>query len=297
MTSINGGGAFHRVQNLLDQNSTRVSDSMQRLASGKEVITPGDRLSQVAISNGIRSELATLKVGFQNGTEALQAITTANQDVMQLSDMVIRLEELNALGENELNTSEDIEAIKAEARAILDEFASVQTRAKWKGNAMFHATTTAAPQVSFGQNDSGSTVVLSLGKTIPLATTTTLLGLRVETAPPAGNATLVSAQQIATGDANGASAGENSSKGLSKLKSQVDLLQINGGALYNQISNTLDHMSSLKAGYNLDISSKTDVDFAAETTNLAKGQILAQAGTAMLAQANSQGQGMLKLIQ
>ena len=294
MTSINGGGAFHRVQNLLDQNSTRVSDSMQRLASGKEVITPGDRLSQVAISNGIRSELATLKVGVQNGTEALQAISTANQDVMQLSDMVIRLEELNALGENELNTSEDKAAIKAEATAILAEFASVQTRAKWKGNAMMHASAGLAPSVAFGQNDTDSTVSLSLGTTIAVATTAS--GGTITDAA-AGNATKVNASTIAIGTANGASAAENSSKGLSKMKSQVDLLQINGGALYNQISNTLDHMSSLKAGYNLDISSKTDVDFAAETTNLAKGQILAQAGTAMLAQANSQGQGMLKLIQ
>ena len=293
MTSINGGGAFHRVQNLLDQNSSRVSDSMQRLASGKEVITPGDRLSQVAISNGIRSELATLKVGFQNGTEALQAISTANQDVMQLSDMVIRLEELNALGENELNTLEDKLAIGAEAAFILAEFASVQTRAKWKGNAMMHATTTLAPSVNFGNGDANS-VKLTVGKTI-LVTQTNAAGLEVR--PPPGNAMIVGPRFIANGMANGSSAGENSSVGLSKLKSQVDALQINGGALYNQISNTLDHMSSLKAGYNLDISSKTDVDFAAETTKLAKGQILSQAGTAMLAQANSQGQGMLKLIE
>ena len=53
----------------------------------------------------------------------------------------------------------------------------------------------------------------------------------------------------------------------------------------------------LNAGYALDVASKMDVDFAGETTELAKGQILAQAGTAMLAQANAQGQGMLALIQ
>ena len=52
-----------------------------------------------------------------------------------------------------------------------------------------------------------------------------------------------------------------------------------------------------RAGYALDVSSKMDVDFAGETTELAKGQILAQAGTAMLAQANAQGQGLLALIQ
>ena len=53
----------------------------------------------------------------------------------------------------------------------------------------------------------------------------------------------------------------------------------------------------MNAGYSLDVASKMDVDFAGETTELAKGQILAQAGTAMLAQANAQGQGMLALIQ
>ncbi len=62
-------------------------------------------------------------------------------------------------------------------------------------------------------------------------------------------------------------------------------------------TNKMTLLTSLAAGYALDVSSKLDVDFAAETTELAKGQILAQAGTAMLAQANAQGQGMLALIQ
>jgi flagellin len=84
---------------------------------------------------------------------------------------------------------------------------------------------------------------------------------------------------------------------LSKLKQNVDTMSINAGALYNEVTNVLSHLGSLNAGYALDVSSKMDVDFAGETTELAKGQILAQAGTAMLAQANAQGQGMLALIQ
>ena len=67
--------------------------------------------------------------------------------------------------------------------------------------------------------------------------------------------------------------------------------------MYNQISNTMEHLTNLSATYSLDMGSKLDVDFAGETTNLAKGQILAQAGTAMLAQANAQGQSLLALIQ
>ena len=293
MTSITGGGAFHRVQNLLDANTARISDSMQRLASGKAVITPGDRASQVAIGNGIRSQLATLKVGVQNGTEAMQALEMANEDVGSLSDMVIRLEELNALGENGLNTTEDVLAIKAEANEILKEFALVQTRAKWKGNSMLNVSAGLGQKVSFGQNDAADVLNMHLGKNILVAS----IGISGSVTAAASGATAVTASTVSVGTANTASAALNSSLGLAKMKGMVDALQVAGGGLYNRVSNTLDHMSSLKAGYALDLSSKEDVDFAAETTQLAKGQILAQAGTAMLAQSNSQGQGMLQLIQ
>ena len=84
---------------------------------------------------------------------------------------------------------------------------------------------------------------------------------------------------------------------LLELKENVDTMAVTAGALFNQVSNVLSHLGSLNAGYALDVASKMDVDFAGETTELAKGQILAQAGTAMLAQANAQGQGMLALIQ
>ena len=84
---------------------------------------------------------------------------------------------------------------------------------------------------------------------------------------------------------------------LLSLKTVVDNMNINAGTLYNKVSNTMSHMGSLNAGYQLDVASKMDVDFAGETALLAKGQILAQAGTAMLAQANAQQQSVLALLQ
>ncbi len=67
---------------------------------------------------------------------------------------------------------------------------------------------------------------------------------------------------------------------LLTLKSTVDTMNITAGNLYNKVSNIMSHMGSLDAGYQLDVASKMDVNFAGETTELAKGQILAQAGTA-----------------
>ena len=275
MSSINAGGSFYRVQNALDQNSLRLSETMQRLSSGKQNISPGQRTGSVAVAAGMQGELGSLKIGIQNGTEALNALEMVVSDIQTLNDMVVRLEELNALGENGLNTSEDTAAIKAEATSIITEFAAVQTRATWKGNAMFGGT--ADVNLQFGKISPG--LILNAGATIAV------------TGP-----TLITASTISVGTADGASAALYSSTGLGKLKENVDALQITAGANFNNVTNSLAHLSNMKAGYSIDLASKQDVDFAGETTELAKGQILAQAGTAMLAQANAQGQGLLALI-
>ena len=282
MTSINAGGAFYRVQNSLNQNSEEVSKSMQRLASGKQNIAPGDRTGSSAVAWGMKAEAASLKIGMQNGTEALQAVEMVNNDLQSLNEIVVRLEELHALGTNGFNTTEDIAALDGEATALLTEMSRITTSAQWKGNAIIGASAN-DNDVSFGRNTSALDIKLgsfSLPTNVSGANTITDL--------------VTFADKIAAGDT---ASSDGADAMLLELKTSVDTLSINAGALYNQISNTLSHLGSLNAGYSLDVASKMDVDFAGETTELAKGQILAQAGTAMLAQANAQGQGMLALIQ
>ena len=274
MTSITAGGAFYRIQNALEANSREVSNSMQRLATGEQNISAGENVSTRAIALGIKGELASLKVGMQNGAEAMNAIEMVTNDIKILNDIVIRMEELNALGENSLNSTSDTAAIKAEATALLTEFDAVQTRSKWKGNDIFGATA--------GTNRIG------LGKNSGEVNGTS--GLVLDSVGTA-DASLVTDTALSAGTADASSAG------LTALKDAVDAQQIAAGAMYNQISNTMEHLTNLSANYSLDLGSKLDVDFAGETTNLAKGQILAQAGTAMLAQANAQGQSLLALIQ
>ena len=262
MTSINAGGAFYRVQNSLAENSDNVSKSMQRLASGRQNIAPGDRSASVAVAYGMKAEMASIKVGLQNATEVLQVMEMANNDLGLLNDMMVRLEELNSLGSNGLNSAQDTAAILAEATNILTEYAAVTTRATWKGKTVFGGAAT----VGFGRNTGTATTV------------------NAGTAP----ALTVTAANISTGGGTTA---------LATDKGVLDAAIVESGDVYNQVSNKMSHLSSLNAGYALDVASKMDVDFAGETTELAKGQILAQAGTAMLAQANAQGQGMLALIQ
>ena len=133
MTSINAGGAFYRVQNAINENSERVSASMQRLSSGLQNVAPGDRVASSAVAYGQKAELASVKIGVQNATEALQALEMANNAISKMSEMVVRLEELNALGGNAFNSADDKAAIAAEAAKIVTEISSIQTGAKYKG--------------------------------------------------------------------------------------------------------------------------------------------------------------------
>ena len=279
MTSINAGGAFYRVQNSLNQNSESVSKSMQRLASGKQNIAPGDRTASRAVAWGMKAEAASLKVGIQNGTEALQAVEMVNNDIQALNDIVVRLEELHALGTNGFNTTEDKAALDAEALALFNEMNRIVDDAKWKGNVIV-ASTANANEVAFGRNTDALDITLG-DLTIPIT-------------GGAITSLALFATKISEGDTT---ATTGAAAKLLTLKTNVDAMSVAAGALYNEISNTMSHLGSLNAGYSLDVASKMDVDFAGETTELAKGQILAQAGTAMLAQANAQGQGMLALIQ
>jgi len=279
MTSITAGGAFYRIQNSLEANSREVSNSMQRLATGEQNISAGENVSTRAIALGIKGELASLKVGMQNGAEALNAIEMVTNDIKILNDIVIRMEELNALGENGLNSAADVAAITAEATALLLEFDAVQERSTWKGNDIFGATS--------------SNNLIGLGKNSGQVNGAS--GLVLSAVSTAADATMVTAAKLADGTAD--STVTTVSGGLTALKIAVDAQQVAAGAMYNQVANTMEHLTNLSANYSLDMGSKLDVDFAGETTNLAKGQILAQAGTAMLAQANAQGQSLLALIQ
>ena len=282
MTSINAGGAFYRVQNSLNLNSEKVSMSMQRLASGQQHIAPGDATGTKAVAYGTKAEAASLKVGLKNGTEALQAVEMLNNDVSQLNDIVVRLEELYAAGTNGFATTEDRAAIEAEADTLFTEMTRIATDAKWKGNALTNGT---GVTVGFGRN-AGSLAVELTAFAIPDI---------VDTDSPAATDALTGSDIARSGDDDPTDA--NVVAALKSLKTNVDTMAVEAGALFNIVTNTMNHMSSLSAGYALDVASKMDVDFASETTELAKGQILAQAGTAMLAQANAQGQGMLALIQ
>ena len=261
MTTISAGSAFYKVQAALDENSNKVAKSMERLATGRRGVTAGDRPASTVIAGNTANNLASIKIGIQNLNEAMQVIEVINNDIKSLQAIMTRVQELNTLGENGLNSTADIANIKLEAADLAAEFDAIQDNSKWGAKALFGGVN---KTVSFGLNQAS----LNFG----------------------------SIDRDATFSDTEMSTGVGDVKIAADLKA-VDAQQIVIADQFVKATNKMTLLTSLAAGYALDVSSKLDVDFAAETTELAKGQILAQAGTAMLAQANAQGQGMLALIQ
>ena len=261
MTTISAGSAFYKVQAALDDNSSKVAKSMERLATGRRGVTAGDRPASTVIAGNTANNLASIKIGIQNLAEAMQVIEVINNDIKSLQAIMTRVQELNTLGENGLNSAADIVNIGLEADDLKTEFDAIMDNSKW-GATGLHAGVSA---VSFGLNQAS----LNFGFAAKVADT-------------------FSAAEIdgGTGDDK-----------IADTLALVDARQIEVADQFVKATNKMTLLTSLAAGYALDVSTKLDVDFAAETTELAKGQILAQAGTAMLAQANAQGQGMLALIQ
>ena len=261
MTTISAGSAFYKVQAALDDNSNKVAKSMERLATGRRGVTAGDRPASTVIAGNTANNLASIKIGIQNLSEAMQVIEVLNNDMKSLQAIMTRVQELNTLGENGLNSTADKVNIELEADDLVTEFDAIQDNSKWGAKVLFGGVN---KTVSFGLNQAA----ISFGSIDRDVTfDSTEMGTGVGDSKIANDLAAVDAQQIVIADQ------------------------------FVKATNKMTLLTSLAAGYALDVSSKLDVDFAAETTELAKGQILAQAGTAMLAQANAQGQGMLALIQ
>lgn len=283
MTTINSGSSFHRIQNALDTNSKNVSESMLRLATGRQSVRAGDNTANQLIGQAAKIDLATIKTTLGVAAEALNAIEMATNDVASLSGIVERLGQLTIMGSNELNTAADTAAITSEATALIADFQSIQTRSTFKGNLIIGGTAL-SNEMSFGPGTESATNAFGID-------------IRVAGGGVAALATDVTAAKIADGTADDDTAGDNSGQGLADLKFDVDAMQLTLGNAYKKVQLISEQLTNHKATYEQDLSAKMDVDFAGETTMLAKSQILAQAGTAMLAQANAQGQGMLALIQ
>ena len=243
------------------------------------------------------------KAGIKGASVVLGYLETGMRVLDSASALLSRLQELAVLGANYTNTTADHEAINDEAEALADEFNRLMTTSTYKGKDVF-VTTAGSEYVSLGGRDAEMTFGIGDIDYSALYTTDRTVGnyggatTGPNEADEVGLTTLPSEAIWASTAASAALATTNLlTAKIEAVQADINTARVQAGSQYAALESAVSYTTDLTAQYELGYNTVNDVNFSMETAHLAKNQILQQAATAMLAQANQGQQGLLQLIQ
>ena len=280
MANIGATTAFYKVETSLTRANNEVSKSMERLATGRQNANAGDRSSYVAMADTFRLDYVGTKAGIKGASVVMGYLETGMRVLDAASALLARLQELAVLGANETNTTADAAAINAEAEAIGDEFDRLMSGSTYKGKNVF-VSSAGSEYVSLGGRDAEMT-----------------FGIAAITYTELHDGTNDSTTDLAHLASAGASSATNTlTQDIEAVQKKVNTARVQAGSQYAALESAVNYTTDLTAQYELGYNTVNDVNFSMETAHLAKNQILQQAATAMLAQANQGQQGLLQLLQ
>jgi flagellin len=254
--------AYDAHRNLVNTEN-QLSQSMQRLSSGLRINSAADDAAGLAISEKLTGQVNGLDQAQRNAQDGVSLVQTAEGSLNEVHSMLQRIRELAVQYSNGTLAKSDKAAIQSEVNQLQSEIARIGSTAQFNGIALFSASTTISFQV--GAND---------GEQISVTTT--------DMASLVGTISLSASTTLSTIDGY-----------INKVSTQ----RAEFGAVQNRLQYTMDNLSTYEENLSASLSRIRDVDMASEMVNFTKEQILQQAGTSMLAQANSAPQSVLKLLQ
>jgi len=275
MSVINTNTAALRAQNGSRVANNALQTAMERLSSGKRINNAKDDAAGLAIASKMTSQIRGMNQAIRNSNDGISYAQTAEGALGEVTNMLQRIRELAVQSANGTYGTSDRTNLNSEVTELKSQITNILATTEFNGTRIFNSGsgsgyTAAAGSVSIqtGTN-SADKVSISFSALSDLASATA-----VDTVANAGTA--MSNVDTALTNVNATRAKLGAAQ--SRLESTVNNLS-------NNVTNLSDARSRIE-----------DADFSQETTNLAKGQILAQASTAMLAQANQSQQGVLSLL-
>ena len=282
---------------------SNMAQSVERLSSGLRINRASDDAAGLGIANALTQQINGANQGIRNLNDGISMVQTAEGAIAAAQEMGQRILTLATQGANGTLGSSEKKAIRAEMRQLLVAINSIGDRTKFSSNSLL-AGTSVTLQVSNVTTDTitmtGSTAFKKLGISASVLTNTDILSDAAQTSA-AYTGTQASDELIiavdSQADASIASLSfttimTKAANYVADLSTQRSLL----GAYQNQIEFTVSNMSELSSNLAAARSNIQDTDYASETAALTKGQILQQAATAMLAQANQMPNVILSLL-
>jgi flagellin len=273
-----------QTQISLNNSSMAVSTAMQRLSSGLRINSAADDAAGYAISQGLTSQVNGLQQASQNVSDATSMVQTADSALNNVQSMLQRVSELAVQYQNGDLSSTDKTDIQDEVNQLTQEID------RQRGSVQFNGITLLDGSAGAGSNGA---VTFQVG---PAANDTLTVSFQdIESSSNLGVTGFTWSNASSGGtvfDLSQAGAVSAISTAINNISSLAATL----GAVQNRLQYTATAISTTQENMSASLSSIQDVNMASEMTTLTQQQVLQQAGTAMLAQANSEPQLVLKLI-
>ena len=259
---------------------------MEKLSSGYRINRAADDAAGLAISEKMRGQIGGLAQAQRNAQDGISLVQTAEGALTEVHSMLQRVRDLKVQYNNGTNSSDDKDAIAAEVSQIALEIGDIVSDTKFNGTSVFGSATFT---FQVGAND-GETIATTAAQFSGAVGTSGTGGLQEIMAM--STATLASTGLCNVG---GGGAVSNISVIDNAIKN-VSIARANFGAVQNRLEHRLNNLATYQENLTASESRIRDVDMAAEMTKFTKLNILQQAGTSMLAQANQAPQGVLSLL-
>ena len=275
-TTINTNVPSLTAQRALSSTSGSLSTSMQRLSTGLRVNSAKDDAAGLAIAERMTSQVRGMNVASRNANDAISMLQTAEGGLGKVGESLQRMRELAVQSANGANSTSDRANLNSEYQALGKEISRVLDGTKFNGKQLISsgaADTTF--QVGSGTNAT-DTITVSLG-TI-------------------GGSVGTSLADALTGDITDEANSKTALDNLDLAIDSVTTARAAIGASQNRFESVVANLSTMSENLNQSKGRIMDADFAVETSNMSRAQVLQQAGNAMLAQANQQPQQVMSLL-
>ena len=288
MAVVNTNIGASVAQAALMRNDRALNTAMEQLSTGRKINSASDDAAGLAISTRMTSQVRGLSAAISNANDAISMVNTAEGALDEISNMLQRMRELAVQAGTGTTDSADRTYLNSEFVALRNEIDRIVDNTQWNGRNILDGTAGAAAGVStvaFGIGQDGvKTQTLSTSFGNFNNTTGKLSGL---------------ASKVITGTTI-ASAINMASKSITEIDvviGDVSSQRATFGAVSNRLTHAVDNLTNVKTNSEAARSRVLDTDYASATSELARTQIIQQAGTAMLAQANALPQTVLALLQ
>jgi len=262
--------------------------SMERLSTGKRINTAADDAAGVAIASRLTSEIKGTNQAIRNAMDAQALIDTAEGAHNEIVNILQRMREIAVQAANDTNDSDDRDNLQTEANLLAEEIDRIASVSTWAGQVLLSGS---------GGNSSDGTFSFLVGVGSSGTSSSDTITITID-AMDAATLGVDGGSGSATGtiDLTSSSAAITAISAIDSAITDVNTQRAELGAYSNRLDYTVSNLTNISANLEAGRGRIEDADFAAESSSLAKSQILQQAATAMLAQANASKQGVLQLL-